>query len=295
MIELPTMQQLKCLLCYGQEKNFTRAARRANITQSAFSAQIKKLEEAVGSNLIIRSNKESHLTPAGEKMLAAAERLLTGLQQEILNIRDNSPQTPTLLKVGVMRSLGDVLMNQHVQYFQKQEKSIDLAVYDMETSEILTDLRDDKIDLASIYMVQKSAFADYEQVHFCWDKMAYYAPCLADMPNPASIEAIEKIPLVYYPANYFIERTIRDYFPANQLPPRAATLSTPYAMMHFCQQNKAGAILPQRLIDAIGAAEGAYALQKPLLLDACIVFKKDTPKRKYIQIFTDYLVHRFST
>ena len=92
MIELPTIQQLKCLLCYGKENNFTRGAQQANITQSAFSAQIKKLEETVGLELIQRTNKGSHLTPSGEKMLAIAEKHLTNLQQEILTLRQEQQQ-----------------------------------------------------------------------------------------------------------------------------------------------------------------------------------------------------------
>ena len=295
MIELPTMQQLKCLLCYGQEKNFTKAAQRANITQSAFSAQIKKLEETIGMQLIVRSNKESHLTPAGNSMLAAAERLLGELQQEIMSLRCEQQSEPTLLKIGVMRSLGDVLMNRHVQYFQQHEKHISLAVYDMESSEILTDLRDDKIDLASLYMVQQKPFAEYEQVHFCWDKMVYYAPCLTGMENAVSRQQIKDYPLVYYPANYFIEQTIRDYFPLGQLPPSAAILSTPYAMLHFCQQNIAGAILPKRFVEALGALSGAHELQEPLQLNACIIFKKNTPKRRAIDIFTDYICKCFNS
>ncbi len=289
MIELPTIQQLKCLICYGREKNFTRAAQSANITQSAFSAQIKKLETAVGVPLIIRSNKESHLTAAGEQMLSIAEKLLTELQQEILNIRSQEQKSPTLLKIGVMRTLGDVHMNRHVQYFRQQEEQIELAVYDMESSEILTDLRDDKIDLASVYMIQEKPFAEYEQVHFCWDNMVYFAPCRENLPDTVTRQEIAAYPLVYYPANYFIEQPIREYFAEMSLPPTAAILSTPYAMVHFCRQNQAGAILPQRFLDALGVGHCYRILAEPLQLNACIVFKKDTPKLDAIKVFTEYL------
>lgn len=288
MIELPTIQQLNCLLCYGKENNFTRGAQQANITQSAFSAQIKKLEETVGLELIQRTNKGSHLTPSGEKMLAIAEKHITDLQQEILTLRQEQQQIPTLLKIGVMRTLGDVLMNRHVQHFQREKKPIDLVVYDMESSEILTDLRDDKIDLASVYMIHTKPFAEYEQIHLGWDQMVYYAPCLTLSQSTASHNDIINYPMVYYPTNYFIEQTISKYFPQKH-PPRAATLSTPYAMVHFCQQNPAGAILPQRLIEALGIKQGVYTLQEPLLMDNCIVFKKDTPKRADIEFFINYL------
>ena len=179
-------------------------------------------------------------------------------------------------------------MNRHVQHFQQEKKPIDLVVYDMESSEILTDLRDDKIDLASVYMIHPKPFAEYEQVHLAWDQMAYYAPCLNISDKQISRSAIINHPMVYYPTNYFMEQTVGEYF-AYEKPPRAATLSTPYAMVHFCQQNPAGAILPQRLIEALDINQGVYTLQEPLLMDNCIVFKKDTPKRTDIEFFINYL------
>ena len=52
MSELPSIQQLKNFITYGKYQNFTSAARAANITQSAFSFQMKRLEELVGIQLI---------------------------------------------------------------------------------------------------------------------------------------------------------------------------------------------------------------------------------------------------
>ena len=47
MGELPSIHQLECFIIYGRVRNFSLAAQEANITQSAFSVQMKKLEEAV--------------------------------------------------------------------------------------------------------------------------------------------------------------------------------------------------------------------------------------------------------
>lgn len=41
MQERPSIQQLENFIIYGKVRNFATAARRANITQSAFSFQMK--------------------------------------------------------------------------------------------------------------------------------------------------------------------------------------------------------------------------------------------------------------
>lgn len=66
MGDLPSIQQLECFIIYGRVQNFTRAAKEANITQSAFSAQMKNLESALGVTLIQRSKRGSHLIGGGE-------------------------------------------------------------------------------------------------------------------------------------------------------------------------------------------------------------------------------------
>ena len=293
-MELPTMQQLKCFVTYGQEKNFTKAAGRINITQSAFSAQIKKLEDITGTALIIRSSRGSHFSPAGEHLYHFAEPWLAELQQELVQIRQEASACPKVLKVGILRSLGDVLMNRHVQYFKQHEPRMSLAVYDMETSEILTDLHDDRIDVASIYLLQEEPFLDYQRVHFCRDRMVYFAPLLTSLPARVDLDSIGKYPLVYYPDNYFIAGRIKKYLSeAGICPEMAASLSTPYAMIHYCQQNRAGAILPERLIKALAIKDGWHEIDKALELEACLIFKAENPNIASIRTFVDYICRYF--
>jgi DNA-binding transcriptional LysR family regulator len=56
--------------------SFTKAAREVNLTQSAVSLHIKRLEDQVGSQLIERSTHGIWLTEAGEVFLSYARRIL---------------------------------------------------------------------------------------------------------------------------------------------------------------------------------------------------------------------------
>ncbi len=61
MKELPTMQELQSFITYNKTGSFI-MHKSMNITQSAFSAQMKKLERLVGVKLISRSTRGSRLT-----------------------------------------------------------------------------------------------------------------------------------------------------------------------------------------------------------------------------------------
>ncbi|MGB6428364.1 MAG: LysR family transcriptional regulator, partial [Methyloceanibacter sp.] len=50
--------------------SFTKAAREVNLTQSAVSLHVKRLEEQVGSRLIVRNARSLRLTEHGEVLLS---------------------------------------------------------------------------------------------------------------------------------------------------------------------------------------------------------------------------------
>jgi DNA-binding transcriptional LysR family regulator len=56
--------------------SFTKAAREVNLTQSAVSLHVKRLEDQVGSRLIMRNTRGIRLTEHGEILLSYARRIL---------------------------------------------------------------------------------------------------------------------------------------------------------------------------------------------------------------------------
>jgi DNA-binding transcriptional LysR family regulator len=67
----------------------TRAAGYLNLTQSAVSMQIKRLEEALGLSLFLRAARKLVLSPEGEQLLSYGRRMLA-LNDEALNLLTSS-------------------------------------------------------------------------------------------------------------------------------------------------------------------------------------------------------------
>ena len=63
------MRQLRCFVVLAEELNFTRAARRLNMSQPPLSTQIQTLEREVGAELISRTSRKVALTRAGALFL----------------------------------------------------------------------------------------------------------------------------------------------------------------------------------------------------------------------------------
>lgn len=67
---------LRSFVAVAQTGGVTRAAGFLNLTQSAVSMQLKRLEQMMGQDLLDRSNRRISLTAAGEQLLGYARRMV---------------------------------------------------------------------------------------------------------------------------------------------------------------------------------------------------------------------------
>lgn len=295
MREKPSIQQLENFIIYGKVHNFATAARLANITQSAFSFQMKKLEEIVGVQLITRSTRGSHLTREGEFFLSKAIKIVDDLNNAMDELQKFSGKTVSL-NIGALMSLGDVLMNRHVSYFKRHNKNININVYNLEAKILLRKLENGEIDIASSFLLPQMSLDGYVKEFFYQDELVYYAPNLNLSDKEFSSAIIEQIPFASYSPDYFMATAIDDYFKQININPNIeARLSTPYAIMQYCKSNKTGAFLSKRILSEMGQLTGYYPLEKPLCFNAYLIYKHENPKISSIKIFVDYILNLYNT
>lgn len=87
---------LRTFCCVVETRNFTRASERLFMTQSGVSQHIRKLEDAVGTILVDRSDNHITLTAAGERMFHEAQPVLAALQRLSDSVTGESEYTGTV-------------------------------------------------------------------------------------------------------------------------------------------------------------------------------------------------------
>lgn len=98
MINIPT-ELLRTLIAVIDLRSFTKAAQSLKVTQPAVSAQIKRLQLLLGSELLDKSAPGVSLTPTGELVVNHARRLLS-INDQIVHLAEPSPPAQTL-RIGV--------------------------------------------------------------------------------------------------------------------------------------------------------------------------------------------------
>ena len=77
------LRHLRAFVAVADELNFSRAADRLHISQSALSRQISGLEKLLGCDLLRRSTHRVELTVPGEALLERTQQLLTDVDQAV--------------------------------------------------------------------------------------------------------------------------------------------------------------------------------------------------------------------
>src|SRR6185295_1838768 len=85
-----SVRQLRAFLSLAELRSFTRAAARSHLSQPAFSALIRALEDAMGARLFERTTRSVELTVEGRLFLDSAQRLVRDFDQSVLDLRDHA-------------------------------------------------------------------------------------------------------------------------------------------------------------------------------------------------------------
>jgi len=78
-----TFKQLRAFSTVAQERSFTRAANKLNLSQSALTIAVKQLETEVDLKLFDRTTRSVHLTYSGSLFLPMVERMLRELSRSL--------------------------------------------------------------------------------------------------------------------------------------------------------------------------------------------------------------------
>lgn len=118
---MPSLQQLRYVTLLSETLHFRRAAERAHVTQPTLSAQLSKLEEELGVQLVERSRARVIMTPEGDEVATRAKRILAEVNEIADIARRGQNMLCGTIRVGVVQSLGSyflplVIPDLHTRY-----------------------------------------------------------------------------------------------------------------------------------------------------------------------------------
>jgi DNA-binding transcriptional LysR family regulator len=130
------ISQLRVFLAAAEEKNFSAAAKRLHLSQSAVSQNIQALEKAYGVELFIRRGRSVELSEEGESIIPTAREVINAarlLEDSLQNVHN---EVGGDLVIGCSTSAGKYLMPSLLSSFQRKYPAVRPRVKVMSRSSV---------------------------------------------------------------------------------------------------------------------------------------------------------------
>ena len=144
MTNIPT-DLLRTLIAVVDLRSFTKAAQSLGITQPAVSAQIKRLQFLLGSDLFDKSAPGIALTRQGEAIVNNARRMLS-INDQIMGLVDAQPKSRTI-RIGLPGDLSGPLLPWTLAKFRKRWPDYSFQVRSGSAGPLIGELRQGDIDI----------------------------------------------------------------------------------------------------------------------------------------------------
>ncbi len=171
-------RDLRAVVALVDERNFTRAAERIHLSQSAFSALIQSVEEALGARLFDRTTRNVTLTPEGRLFEASARRVLGDFDGMVEDFRHHAQHRRGRVVIAALPSLAAGWLPGVLAEFRARYPGIDLSLLDTLSEQCLALVRSGQVDFALASAGDKDA--DLATESLCEDK--FYLVCRKDHP-----------------------------------------------------------------------------------------------------------------
>jgi DNA-binding transcriptional LysR family regulator len=147
MVEL---RQLEYFVAVAEEANFTRAAERVHISQSGISAQVRRLEEQLGVELIDRSGRVATLTPAGAAALEHARAVIAAAAAVRQAVDEVTGLLRGRLVVGMVTACTVRPLFDALSAFHAAHPGVELSLLEDGSDRLIERVRSGEADLALI-------------------------------------------------------------------------------------------------------------------------------------------------
>jgi len=283
------LRHLEHFVAVAEERNFTRAARRLHLVQSALSVSIRSLERELDTQLFERTTREVRLTDTGRILLPEARRTLDAAASAQAAVLDAQEGLRGTLRLGMMQVISVADVGSLIARFHRERPLVDIQPRNAPggSAAMISDVRRGTLDAAFV------AVSGPDQPGLTATTLASESVLLGCLPDhPLARRAVVSVselagqPFVDYTPGWGT-RTVADQLFAKAGVERSIGIEVPDASIH-ASLVRAGlglAILPESMIADAGLV--GVPLRPTATFTVAFVVPADRPLSPVTQAFAD--------
>lgn len=198
------IREFKTFIAVARDGTFTGAGRSLGLTQSAVSAQMRRLEDYLGVALFERTGKSAMLNAAGRDLLPQAEELVAMAERMAVTV--GAGQVKGLLRIGAIASVQQHLLVEALKHFRRTFPDVRVRVIPGVSLTLLGQVDAGEIDMAVMLRPPFALPPELSWRPLVQEPIVLAAP--ASLPAQPWREALSTQPFIRYDRSSFGGRLV---------------------------------------------------------------------------------------
>ncbi len=240
------IRHLRYFMAVAEAGSFSRAADRLGVSQPSVSQQIGALETGLRVSLFQRGGRRVQLTPDGVVFEEHARAILHQLENLQQDLGRNPDEMRGTLQLGVVPILNVPLIPDLLGRFAAENPGISLAVSEISSTEIETDIEEGRMDVGLGFVTRHSPTLRYECL--CRDEFAL----IVSEEHPWArrrfipIAELHQARILQLPDTFVMRRMTDEIFRNHQVRPRTiAEINAIETLLRSLAPLEAAAVMPR--------------------------------------------------
>ena len=214
------LRQLEMFQAVVETGSFTKAGQRLHVSQSAISRQINLLEEELGVQVLMRSNKRVFLTEAGKTLLKHCYRIFRDIEEAVLAVSQNEMVGRGTLRVGGGMSVCSFLLPQILKEYKTLYPNIALTVTTGTSEPTILKIRNNEVDVGVLTLPVESQ--DLEVTSVFREEMVVVTSQNHPLSKKTEVtpEEIASMPLILFEQGSNTRKIIDQFFGKHDISPQ---------------------------------------------------------------------------
>jgi DNA-binding transcriptional LysR family regulator len=147
-----TARELQAVCAIAEHRSFMAASLTLGMSQPALTRIVQRLERAVGVELFRRTTRRVEVSPAGQKFIAVAERILDDLRISLISLQEIADEQRGQVIVSAVMSVAYSHMPRIVAEYRVSRPRIEIQLHEGVHGAVLEAVRGGVSDLGITYI-----------------------------------------------------------------------------------------------------------------------------------------------
>ena len=156
-----TLDDIESFVAIAELGSFNRAAEELNVTQSALSRRIKKLEDVLGVQLLDRTTRQVEMSIMGHTFLPEAKHLINSFDKSISDMQELAKMRVGSVFLSTNMSIADTILPEIVAEFRQEYPAVRLRIHESTSSQAIDKVIHRESEFALVQFID-----GYPDIHF---------------------------------------------------------------------------------------------------------------------------------